>query len=87
MINSLTNYKQILVHLKGQQEQKNKFIALIKLIAEEEIDIAELKQLFYNYISYQYYTLRSLVWRVLLDYLPNRNNKWVTKMETNKVNY
>ena len=40
MINSLTNYKQILVHLKGQQQEKNKFIALIKLIAEEEIDVA-----------------------------------------------
>lgn len=87
MINSLTNYKLIISHLKGQDEEKQKFLQLIRILAEEEIDLVQLKLLFYNYISYQYYTLRSLVWRVLLGYLPVRNNKWVTKMETSKVSY
>ena len=57
------------------------------MIAVEEINLTDLKHQFYNYISYQYYTLRSLLWRILLEYLPPRNNKWITKIEATRVNY
>ena len=80
MIDTITNFKVILAHLKDQEDEQIKFIKLIRMIAVEQINLPELKHTFYNYISYQYYTLRSLIWKILLEYLPVRNNKWITKI-------
>ena len=60
---------------------------LCQIICQEEINIPELKHQFYNCMGYQYYTIRSLVWKILLEYLPDRKNKWITFMEANKKQY
>jgi hypothetical protein len=49
--------------------------------------MSELSHSFYNSISYQYYPIRSLIWKILIGYLPDRKNKWITFMESNKKGY
>jgi hypothetical protein len=49
--------------------------------------MVDLRHIFYNFLGYQYYTIRSLVWKILLDYLPDRKNKWITFLEANKKLY
>jgi hypothetical protein len=49
--------------------------------------MGDLRHNFYNCLGYQYYTIRSLVWKILLDYLPDRKNKWITFLEANKKLY
>jgi len=62
-------------------------VKLCQTICQEQIHLPELKHQFYNSLGYQYSTIRSLVWKILLEYLPDRKNKWISFMETNKKQY
>ena len=43
--------------------------------------------LYSNGLIYQYYSVRALLWKVSLGYLPATKNKWVSFMEGNLICY
>ena len=43
--------------------------------------------LYSNGLIYQYYSVRALLWKVSLGYLPAAKNKWVSYMEGNLIEY
>jgi hypothetical protein len=73
--------------MKDNEAEFYKLAKLYQIICHEEINILELRHMFYNCLGYQYYTIRSLVWKILLDYMPDRKNTWITFLEANKKLY
>jgi|JI6StandDraft_1071083.scaffolds.fasta_scaffold03108_21 hypothetical protein len=80
IVNSITSHKVILEHTRDNEAEHYRLVKLCQQICQEETNMPELKHQFYNCLGYQYYTIRSLVWKMLLEYLPDRKNKWITFM-------
>lgn len=43
--------------------------------------------LYSNGLIFQFYSVRALLWKVSLEYLPPSKNKWVSTMEGNLIAY
>lgn len=43
--------------------------------------------LYSNGLIFQFYSIRALLWKISLNYLPTGKNKWVSVMEGSLINY
>jgi TBC1 domain family member 13 len=84
---------EILTHLikklpsKIPKKSKDRVIFFLKAMNRDTIDMTALKVIAFRGIPDEVRSLRGVVWRLLLNYLPNKPSKWIETINENKKQY
>jgi hypothetical protein len=84
---------EILAHLidklpkKILKKSKDRVIFFLKALNRDKIDMTALKVIAFRGIPDEVRSLRGVVWRLTLGYLPNKPSKWVETIYENKKQY
>lgn len=90
---SIKTKNEILAHLfkklpsKIPKKAKKRVVFFLKAINRDTIDMTSLKAVAFRGVPDEVRSLRGVVWRLLLNYLPNKTSKWVDTIYENKKQY
>jgi hypothetical protein len=86
----ITTKNEILAHLidklpkKILKKSKDRVIFFLKALNRDKIDMTALKVIAFRGIPDEVRSLRGVVWRLLLGYLPNKPSQWIDTIYENK---
>ena len=80
-------FSEIINKVKNQPESiQNEIITIINILDSENINLKKLKEYSFKGLD-ESPTLRSLIWKLLLNYLPNNINKWEESLLNSRKKY
>ena len=81
------NVQAIRLFLRNKSNEKHDYHREMGSNKANNGDHKKMENIYSNGLIFQYYSIRALLWKISLRYLPSSKNKWISYMEGKMIEY